>query len=172
MTLAIAHKEGNTVVLDLVRKRRAPFSPEAVVEEFSAELKRYRVTAVVGDRYAGEWARERFYIHGHNYWLADLAKSDLYQALLPLINSRGVDLLDDDRMLRQLVGLERRTARGGRDSIDHGRGGHDDIANAVAGALHLAATKPASWGREKRKVLRSVLPDSDGGGDGTGWMGV
>ena len=35
--------------------------------------------------------------------------------------------------------LERRTARGGRDSIDHGPGAHDDIANAVAGALVLAA---------------------------------
>ena len=27
----------------------------------------------------------------------------------------------------------RRTARGGRDSIDHAPGGHDDLANAVAG---------------------------------------
>jgi hypothetical protein len=34
--------------------------------------------------------------------------------------------------------LERRTARGGRDSIDHGPGAHDDIANAVAGAIVLA----------------------------------
>jgi hypothetical protein len=35
-------------------------------------------------------------------------------------------------------GLERRTARGGRDSIDHAPGGHDDLANAVAGAVALA----------------------------------
>jgi hypothetical protein len=40
-------------------------------------------------------------------------------------------------LLTQLVGLERRTARGGRDSIDHAPGAHDDLANAVAG---LAAT--------------------------------
>jgi hypothetical protein len=31
------------------------------------------------------------------------------------------------------VGLERRTARGGRDSIDHAAGAHDDLANVVAG---------------------------------------
>ena len=37
----------------------------------------------------------------------------------------------------QLVGLERRTARGGRDSIDHGPRGHDDVVNAAAGALVL-----------------------------------
>jgi hypothetical protein len=48
-------------------------------------------------------------------------------------------LLDNRRLISQLHGLERRTARGGKDSIDHGPGAHDDIANAVAGALVLAA---------------------------------
>lgn len=51
MTLAIAHKEGNTIVLDMVRERRAPFNPESVVEEFVGELKRYRIATVVGDRF-------------------------------------------------------------------------------------------------------------------------
>src|SRR6478735_867284 len=35
----------------------------------------------------------------------------------------------------ELGNLERRTARGGRDSIDHPPGGKDDLANAAAGAL-------------------------------------
>ena len=35
----------------------------------------------------------------------------------------------------QLLGLERRTARGGRDSIDHAPDSHDDLANVAAGAL-------------------------------------
>ena len=39
------------------------------------------------------------------------------------------------RLQAQLCGLERRTARGGRDSIDHAPGGHDDIANSVCGVL-------------------------------------
>ena len=99
MTLAIAHKAGDTVVVDMVRERRPPFSPEAVVEEFSNELKRYRVTTVVGDRYSGEWCRERFRVHSINYQVAGLSKSDFYQALLPMINSRGVDLLDDARLV-------------------------------------------------------------------------
>ena len=38
----------------------------------------------------------------------------LYQALLPLINSGGVVLLDNNRLISQLVGLERRTHRSGR----------------------------------------------------------
>ena len=31
-------------------------------------------------------------------------------------------------------------ARGGRDSIDHGPGGRDDVANAAAGALVLVGS--------------------------------
>ena len=43
--------------------------------------------------------------------------------------------------MAQLAGLERRTAWGGGDSIDHGPGGRDDLANAVAGA-RVAAAEP------------------------------
>jgi hypothetical protein len=52
--------------------------------------------------------------------------------------ARRIDLLDSPKLLAQLVGLERRVGRGGRDSIDHAPGGHDDVANAVAGALVMA----------------------------------
>jgi hypothetical protein len=38
-------------------------------------------------------------------------------------------------LVAQLCSLERRTTRGGRDSIDHPPSGHDDLANAVAGCL-------------------------------------
>jgi hypothetical protein len=67
-----------------------------------------------------------------------LIMCDLYRELLPLINSGRCELLDHPKLISQLTGLERRTARGGRDSIDHAPGAHDDVANAVAGAL-LAA---------------------------------
>ena len=48
-------------------------------------------------------------------------------------------LLDHPRMVTQFCGLERRVARGGRDSIDHGPNGHDDVCNAVTGAVLRAA---------------------------------
>jgi hypothetical protein len=109
-----------------------------VVGEFSALLKSYRVSKTTGDRYAGEWPREHFREHGISYEPAQKPKSDLYRDLLPVINSRKLDLLDDARLVTQLVGLERRTARGGRDSIDHAPGAHDDLANAVAGLAAVA----------------------------------
>jgi hypothetical protein len=67
--------------------------------------------------------------------------------MLPILNSRKCQLLDIRRLISQLHGLERRTARGGKDSIDHGPGQHDDIANAVAGAIVLAArhVKPLNF---------------------------
>jgi hypothetical protein len=70
---------------------------------------------------------------------------------LPLINSRAVDLLDSDRLGGQLLGLERRTSRGGRDSVDHRVGGHDDLCNAAAGALVHAMLLRAS-GREPAAI--------------------
>ena len=55
------------------------------------------------------------------------------------MNASRVQLLDLPLHRAQLVGLERKVARGGRDSIDHGPGGRDDVANAAAGPLVLVA---------------------------------
>ena len=118
---------------------KPPFSPEDVVDEFATLLKRYRIVKVTGDRYAGEWPREQFRKLGISYKPAAEPKSDLYRDLLPAINSRRIDLLDHPRLVNQLVSLERRTARGGRDSIDHAPGAHDDIANVVAGVSAMFA---------------------------------
>jgi hypothetical protein len=137
-TLAVAHWGEERVVLDCIRERRPPFNPDDVVQDYAATLGTYGVTTVSGDRYAGEWPRERFRAHGVDYVPAQKSKSDLYLSLLPLVNGGRVQLLDDERLIGQLVNLERRTSRGGRDSIDHGSGSHDDVANAVAGACALA----------------------------------
>jgi hypothetical protein len=138
MTCAVAHTEGNGVVLDALREVKPPFSPEVTVSEFCALLKTYDVYSISGDRYAGEWPREQFRKWNVNYETCDKSKSELYVELLPLLNSKRVDLLDHPRLLNQLLGLERRTARSGRDSIDHPPGQHDDVANAVAGVCAVA----------------------------------
>jgi len=145
MTLAIAHEVDGCAVLDCVRERKPPFNPADVVAEFASTMKLYRVHGVSGDRYAGEWPRERFREHEISYEAANKPKSDLYRELLPLLNSRQVELLDHSRLAAQLCNLERRTARGGRDSIDHPPGGHDDLINATAGALVRAADGERGW---------------------------
>jgi hypothetical protein len=138
MTLAIAHREKDVVVLDCVRERSSPFSPENVVAEFADTLRRYHVGTVYGDRYGGEWPRERFKKAGIEYYSSDKTKSELYLAALPVLMSGKVDLLDNQRLIGQLCGPERRTGRAGRDSVDHRPGARDDLGNAVCGVFHRA----------------------------------
>jgi hypothetical protein len=140
MTLAIAHRHDGRVILDAVRERKPPFSPEAVAAEFAELVKRYGIASVTGDRYAGEWPRERFRVHGVDYRPAEKVRSDIYRDLLPPLNSNQAELLDHAKLVNQLCALERRTARSGKDSIDHPPNGHDDVANAVAGAIDAVQT--------------------------------
>lgn len=144
--LAVAHREDEVGVLDLVREVRPPLSPEGVIAEFADTLKCYGVRSVTGDRYGGEFPREQFRKHGIQYEPSKDPKGSIYLNLLPLLNSGKVRLLDNKRLVAQLIGLERNTARSGRDRIDHSRGGHDDLANAAAGAL-VTAIVPKSWMR-------------------------
>ena len=90
MTLALASKEGDKIILHAVREVTPPFMPTSVVEEFCDFLKSYGVAYVTGDRYAGMWPREQFQSHGIAYRVADMPASDIYQAFLPLLNSRRV----------------------------------------------------------------------------------
>lgn len=140
-TMAIAHRGPEGGVLDLVRERKPPFSPSSVVAEYCEDLKRYGITEVLGDAYAGMWPREKFRHHGIEYRVSDMPRSDLYRTLLPELNSRSVVLLDNDRLIAQLCSLERRVGRSGKDIIDHPLHQHDDLANAAAGAL-VACAKP------------------------------
>jgi hypothetical protein len=144
--LAISHQECEQVFHDVVREIKAPFAPSVAVEEFAGVLKSYRITRVQGDYYAGQWPTEAFAKHGIKYEPCSVRKSDLYRDVLPLLNSGRVRLLDNARVRSQFVNLERNTSRGGRDIIDHPKGSHDDVANAVAGALLAAkARKPTAW---------------------------
>jgi hypothetical protein len=142
-TLAIAHlSEDKVAVLDAIRERKPPFSPEDVIGEFATLLKSYGVYKILGDRFGGEFPRELFRKRGINYDPASKPKSDLYREALPLINSRKCDLLDHQKLVAQFIGLERRTARSGKDSIDHAPNGHDDVVNSVAGVLTTLTSRP------------------------------
>jgi hypothetical protein len=138
-TVAIAHRgPEDLVVLDAIRERRPPFQPSQVVEEYAALLQSYGIVSVEGDRYAGAWPSEQFAKHGVSYHPADFDKSSIYLNTLPLLNSARVRLLDNDRLVAQLCGLERRVRAGGRDLIDHPVGARDDVCNAACGALRRA----------------------------------
>jgi hypothetical protein len=83
-------------------------------------------------------------VHGIRYEPAELNRSELYLAFLPILNSGRLELLDHPRMVSQFCGLERRTARSGKDTVDHAPGAHDDLANAVAGVASLMGSGATS----------------------------
>ncbi len=161
-TMAISHRDGERIVIDATREVKPPFSPEAVIDEFAILLKTYRVSKVNGDRYAGEFPRELFRKRGINYACAEKPKSDLYRDMLPLLNSGRIVLPKSDRLLNQLCGLERRTARSGKDSIDHGPGSHDDLANSVAGAADLVSARKGPLHITKELLARAAQPQTLG----------
>jgi hypothetical protein len=150
MTLAIAHWDHETkrAVLDLIRREPAPFKPTVIVRRFASDLRRYHLTVVKGDAYAGEWPREAFTdakvegeAMGIGYLVSERDKHDIYRDLLPNLNSGLVELLDDEQLLDEFKALQRRLTSTGREIIDHPQGGSDDVANAAAGALLDAHTQ-------------------------------
>jgi hypothetical protein len=133
-TCAVAHKKSDgEIIIDAVREFRSFFSPSAVIGDLAILLKSYRIRQISGDHFAGEFPRELFRQQGICYEVCKWPKSDLYRDLLPLLNSGRIVLPRNDRLVAQIVGLERRVTRAGKDSIDHAPNGHDDVANCVAG---------------------------------------
>lgn len=94
--------------------------------------------------------------------------SDNFRETLPLLNSGRIELLDHPRLIAQLIGLERRTSRLGKDTISHPPSGHDDIATAVCGAAlpplgtrrsrapRARGARRAGWRRGSRTRERSA----------------
>lgn len=144
--MGIAHAERDVAVLDLLFERRAPFDPGAVITDIAQVLRSYRIREVVGDSFGAELIVSAFRQRGILYKPSELNRTEVYLNALPLFTSGRVKLLDHERLVHQFASLERRTGRAGRDSVDHpqGKGQHDDLANAVAGALVLVASRTAA----------------------------
>jgi transposase-like protein len=147
MTLAIAHREGDVAALDLILEIRPPFDTFATVETFAQVLLSYGIVGVEGDHWGGDFVRQPFRNAGIAYEVSARTKGDIYQSWLPLINAGRARLLDNTRLYNQALQLERRTSRGGRDSVDHPPMGHDDVVNVAAGAMVMAAGQryPSLW---------------------------
>ena len=136
--LGIAHKDRDAIVLDLAHEVKPPFSPSNAIAETCALLKSYGVTSVTGDKYAPGFVAEGFARAGVRYVYSERDRSRIYVECLPLLTSGRARLIDSKKLVTQFASLERRTSAGGRDRVDHGVNGHDDLCNAAAGTLVLA----------------------------------
>ena len=145
-TAAVGHDDAGTLVLDCVVEHRAPFDSDRVIDDVSGTLKAYRINTAYGDSYGADLTVSAFRRRGivyENLRLNDttpqrtgkLSRSEIYLNSLSLFTSGRVRLLDNPRLVNQLISLERRAARSGHDSVDHPAGAHDDLANSVCGVL-------------------------------------
>jgi hypothetical protein len=147
MTLAIGHNDwsGNRQLVDLLRAWEPPFNPEDVVVEMAEILKRYRINSVQGDRYGAGWVEGAFSKVGIRYEVCVKVKSDLYLDLEGYVNTLKVKFPKEKRLIDELMALERRRGRRGRDKVDHPPRGRDDRANAVAGLVHILVESSDSY---------------------------
>lgn len=137
--LAIAHRQGKTVVIDALFRYKPPFDPRQVIQRMVDECRRYNVRRTLGDNYSAEFVSGAFADKGMLYKRCETPKTGLYVELLSKITSGEVELLDDPVLVNQLAALERRVRAGGKEIIDHPKGGHDDLANVIAGAVFVAS---------------------------------
>jgi hypothetical protein len=137
-TICIGHTERDLFVCDVIRAIKPPFNPGEVAAEFSSLAKAYGCGVITGDAFAAEWTAQAFHDAGVTYRQAPLPKSQLYLESVAYWNRGAIRIPDHAGLLRELRLLERRTHRSGRDSVDHGRNGSDDLANSLCGALHCA----------------------------------
>jgi hypothetical protein len=139
---AIAHKDGDELILDWCVEHKPPFNTAAVTHQIAEVLKAYRISQILGDAHSVGFSTNEYARHGiKRLESCELSKSELYLEVLPAFSAGRIRLLANDRVVSQFCSLERRTIVGAADKVDHPRGAHDDLANAVAGALWRAASK-------------------------------
>jgi hypothetical protein len=136
---AIGHMQGfqgqQVCVIDALYEQRPPLDPERTTQTVAELLKSYSVLTVIGDAYGSQWPVTTFAKNGITYQAAPITKSEIYLHSLPLWTAGRVLMLDQPRAVDQLCALKRKLGQGGRENIDHVRGGHDDLANCIAGVL-------------------------------------
>ncbi len=148
-TLSVCHNEGDVAVVDCIVEIRAPFNPTSATEQMASVLKSYALAETTGDRYAAAWVVDAFAMCGIKYRHSERDRSAVYAEATPLFTSGRVRLLDNRRLVNQFASLERRTSSGGKDRIDHGVSGSDDVSNAVAMALVTVGKAPFVVTREQ-----------------------
>jgi hypothetical protein len=161
-TIAIGHKEGDRYIIDLVRgtKFGVPFDPHEVTMAYGKLCQEFGIGTVIGDNYSAAWVSGAWGRTGVSYVRSDIPKSQIYLEVLPCFSRELVSLPDHPKLLRELRLLERRTHRSGKDSVDHGKTGHDDFANSVCGVLRTLSAYVGGFDLDLYQRVNGEIPDT------------
>jgi hypothetical protein len=141
-TLAIAHLDGDRIVIDVIRERQPRFVAADVIKDYADLLRSYCISAVMGDAFGGGMYADEWVRNGIEFRKCRYDTSDNYRRALPLFMAKRPVLLDHAKQRLQLAGLERRIT-GGHERIEHPQtaSAHDDIAASVCGVLVAALSR-------------------------------
>ena len=155
-------------MVDVVKGEQPPFDPHSVVQQFAALAREYGITEVTGDNYGANLVQAAWESCGIRYVRSPLNKSQLYIETLPSYTRGIVSIPKHKQLIRELRLLERKPHSGGRDSVDHPRGGTDDYGNALAGALYLCSRQQSEMLTGCGPILIRASGLVSGGPD---WLG-
>jgi hypothetical protein len=155
---AVAHCDGDRVVIDACRRWPSPHDPVAVAAEVATFLKGYGMTNPYADQYGAELSRSIYSEAGLSLMAAEVNRSEAYLHLLPLFTSGRIEIPDEPVLRAELLGLERRVGRSGRDAVDHAptARSRDDVSNVVALAAY-AASRARVTGDSVVVIQRSTI---------------
>lgn len=142
--IAIGHKEGERVIIDVVRSRQPKFDPHLVTSTFCALAKNYHIHQVHGDKFSGDWASSAWSKASKGtiqYLRSEKTKSELYIESEAAFNTELVELPNKELAINQLKDLIRKSRSGGRDSVDTYSGTSEDEGNVICGCITLLITE-------------------------------
>jgi hypothetical protein len=138
-TIAIGHREGELIIIDVVRSQHG--TPRKTTLAYAELCRQYGIKRVVGDNYAKLWVQDTWRETGIVYEKAEQPAAQLYLEAQPNWVQGAIRMYGDPVLLKELRHLECIPGRVGRDQVTHPRNMHDDMANAVCGVITLLAAR-------------------------------
>jgi hypothetical protein len=138
------HQYNDKIVIDFLKDWRSG-SPHDVSREVAEILFRYRIRRVYGDAWGSNFVREP--LQPVAFEQLPTNKSQAYLDLLGTINSRGIELLSNDRAINQICSLTRYPGTT-HDRVDTRDRAPEDLANVIACCAFMvsrAARTKVSW---------------------------
>lgn len=126
-------------------------SPQQAIDQSIQFFKSYNVSELTADLFSAKMVlmQQQFEAAGFSYNICkdktetgsrNVTKWDLYQELVPIINTHRIRFADDGLTSAQGRAMERKK-KGGVDRIDHPENKKDDRFNIVALAQHVGSKK-------------------------------
>lgn len=141
--------------------KKDPVKISEVAQYIRTICKEYGINSVSADQYSFEPLREIFETYGVTLvekTFTNTFKKKIYFNLKRLINSQQLDLLDHEKLLKELKEINVTQTGSGQIKIGHPPGGSDDYADSLAIAAFEAVEMAGKLGADMDRDI--IAPDN------------